>query len=307
MQVICSQAGYRSFSFQWGSFMIKTYLAPAKINLCLHVLGKRADGYHDLAMLMQRVSLYDRITLRLSAESGVRVHCDGVRLDPEQENIAARAARGLLDSADLDSGVDIQIDKQIPVAAGLGGGSSDAATVLMALNEMLDLKFSSQALQEQGVKLGADVPFFVFGHAAWATGIGDVLQRVDDLPPVWYVLVDPGIAVSTAWAYGNLRLTSRRDDLKIPRFSRVVDSVTAVLYNDLEEVTAVHHPQIDQVKRRLTALGAAGALMSGSGSTVFGVFASEDEAVAAAKRLQQESAWRVFVARPVGGQGPISG
>ncbi len=286
--------------------MIKTYLAPAKINLCLHVLGKREDGYHDLAMLMQRVSLYDRITLRLSTESGVRVHCAGVSLDFDQENIAARAARGLLDSAGLHAGVDIQIDKQIPVAAGLGGGSSDAATVLMALNEMLDLKLSSQALQEQGVKLGADVPFFIFGHAAWATGIGDVLQRVEDLPPAWYVLVNPGIAVSTAWAYGNLRLTSRRDDLKIPRFSRVVDSVTAVLYNDLEEVTVIHHPQIDQVKRRLTVLGAAGVLMSGSGSTVFGVFAKEAEAIAAAEQLQQESTWRVFIACPVGGQGAIS-
>lgn len=285
--------------------MIKTYLAPAKINLCLHVLGKRADGYHDLAMLMQRVSLYDRITLRLSTESGVRVHCAGVSLDFDQENIAARAARGLLDSAGLHTGVDIQIDKQIPVAAGLGGGSSDAATVLMALNEMLDLKLSSQELQMQGVKLGADVPFFVFGHAAWATGIGDLLQRIDDLPPVWYVLVNPGIAVSTAWAYGNLRLTSRRDDLKIPRFSRVVDSMTGVLYNDLEDVTVFHHPRIDQVKRHLTALGAAGSLMSGSGSTVFGVFAKEAEAVAAAERLQQEPEWRVFIVHPVDGVGPI--
>ena len=287
--------------------MIKTYLAPAKINLCLHVLGKRSDGYHDLAMLMQRVSLYDRITLRLSTDSGVRVHCAGVSLNPEQENIAARAARGLLDSADLHSGVDIQIDKQIPVAAGLGGGSSDAATVLMGLNEMLDLQLSSQALQEQGVKLGADVPFFIFGHAAWATGIGDVLQRIEDLPPVWYVLVNPGIAVSTAWAYENLRLTSRRDDLKIPRFSRVLDNVTAVLYNDLEEVTVIHYPQIDQIKRRLMILGAAGALMSGSGSTVLGVFTKESEAIAAAERLQQESSWRVYVARPVDGQGPITG
>lgn len=287
--------------------MVKTYLAPAKINLCLHVLGKRSDGYHELAMLMQRIDLCDRITIRLSDESGVRVHCAGLSLEPDQENIAARAARGLLDSAGLQAGVDIQIDKQIPVAAGLGGGSSDAATVLMALNEILGLKLSVQSLQEQGVKLGADVPFFIFGHAAWATGIGDLLRRVENLPPVWYVLVNPGIAVSTAWAYGNLRLTSRRDDLKIPRFSSTVDSVAAVLYNDLEEVTINHHQEIAEVKQRLMTLGAAGALMSGSGSTVFGVFAKEVEAVAAAERLQQETAWRVFVARPVGGQGPING
>ncbi len=286
--------------------MIKSYLAPAKINLCLHVLGKRPDGYHDLAMLMQRISLYDRITLQLSTTSGVRVRCAGVSLDVGQENIAARAARLLLDSASLKTGVDIDIDKQIPVAAGLGGGSSDAATVLMGLNEMLGLQLSSRQLQAQGVKLGADVPFFIFGHPAWATGIGDVLQRVDKLPPVWYVLVNPGIAVSTAWAYGNLRLTSRRDDLKIPRFSSEVDSLVAVLSNDLEQVTVAQHPQIEKIKGRLMAMGAQGALMSGSGSTVFGVFAQRSGAEAAAARLQQESGWRVFVAGPLGGEGPLA-
>lgn len=294
-----------SGSFQWAPIMIKTYLAPAKINLCLHVLGKRADGYHDLAMLMQRISLYDRITLRLTSDPGVRVCCAGVSLDPDQKNIAALAAESLLALVGSSVGVDIEIDKQIPIAAGLGGGSSDAATVLMALNEMLDLKLSSQVLQEQGVRLGADVPFFIFGHPAWATGIGDVLQRVEELPPIWYVLVNPGIAVSTAWVYGNLRLTSRQDDHKIPRFSSTVDSVAAMLHNDLEEVTVGRHPEIAEVKRRLTASGAAGALMSGSGSTVFGIFAGKAEADAAAVQLRQELGWRVFVVHPVDGEGPV--
>lgn len=286
--------------------MVRTYLAPAKINLCLHVLGKRADGYHDLAMLMQRVSLYDRITLRVSADPGVRTRCAGLSLDPDQENIAARAARQLLDSASLSVGVDIEIDKQIPVAAGLGGGSSDAATVLMGLNEMLGLKRSAKELRGLGVRLGADVPFFIFGHPAWATGIGDVLQEVDKLPRVWYVLINPGIAVSTAWAYGNLRLTSRRDDLRIPRFSRAVEELVAVLHNDLEKVTLEHHPLIGKVKECLAASGAGGVLMSGSGSTVFGVYAEEVAAVRAAERLQQELPWRVFVTHPVDGSGPIS-
>lgn len=286
--------------------MIKTYLAPAKINLCLHVLGKRADGYHDLAMLMQRISLYDRITLRLTTGPGVKVRCAGVSLNPEQENIAALAAQKLLASVGSSVGVEIDIEKQIPVAAGLGGGSSDAATVLMALNEMLDLKLSSQALQDQGVELGADVPFFIYGHPAWATGIGDELQRVDELPPIWYVLVNPGIAVSTAWAYGNLRLTSRQDDHKIPRFSSAVDSVTRVLHNDFEEVTLRQYPQIAEVKSRLTDLGALGALMSGSGSSVFGIFAGKLEAEEAAAQLQQNSGWRVFVVHSVDGEGPIN-
>ncbi len=287
--------------------MVRTYLAPAKINLCLHVLGKRADGYHDLAMLMQRVSLYDRITLRVSEQPGVRTHCAGLSLDPDQDNIAGRAARQLLDTADLSVGVHIEIDKQIPVAAGLGGGSSDAATVLMGLNEMLGLKRSVGELRGLGVRLGADVPFFIFGHPAWATGIGDVLQKVDRLPRVWYVLINPGIAVSTAWAYGNLRLTSRRDDLRIPRFSRVVEELIAILHNDLEQVTLEHHPMIGKVKDCLAASGAAGVLMSGSGSTVFGVYTEETAALRAAEKLQQEFPWRIFTAHPVDGSGPIRG
>jgi 4-diphosphocytidyl-2-C-methyl-D-erythritol kinase len=279
--------------------MTRTFLAPAKINLCLHVLGKRADGYHDLAMLMQRITLYDHLTIRLVPTSGVRVQCAGLELPPGQDNIAARAARRLLELSGRSDGVEIDIRKEIPVAAGLGGGSSNAATVLMGLNEMLDLGLSKKQLMTEGVVLGADVPFFIFEETAWATGIGDVLEKSGGLPSVWYVLVNPGLAVSTAWVYGNLRLTSPRDDLKIPRFSRTVEDLVSHLHNDLEQVTVGRFPPIGEIKKRLVKLGAHGALMSGSGSTVFGVFADREAASAAADSLRAESDWRVFTVQPV--------
>jgi 4-diphosphocytidyl-2-C-methyl-D-erythritol kinase len=276
-----------------------TFLAPAKINLCLHVLRRREDGYHDLAMLMQRVSLYDQIEMAIVEGPGIRVRCDGLTLPAGQGNIAARAAEVLLRRAGMSRGVEIVIEKNIPVAAGLGGGSSDAATVLMGLNQMLELGFSPAQLMETGVELGADVPFFIFRHAAWATGIGENLERVVGLPPLWYVLVNPGLEVSTAWVYQNLRLTSGRDDLRIPRFSGTVEEIVNVLHNDLENVTAARFPLIGKVKRQLIDLGAEGALMSGSGSTVFGVFSNGDRARAAAEEMGRQPGFRAFAVKPI--------
>ena len=276
------------------------YLAPAKINLCLHVLGRRPDGYHELAMIMQRVSLYDRLEMTLTGEPGVRVICPGVDLPPDGENIAARAARRLLALAGERCGVEIVIDKQIPVAAGLGGGSSDAAAVLMGLNDMLELGLDSTTLMAEGARLGADVPFFIFGATAWATGIGDRLEKVEDMPPLWYVLVNPGLAVSTAWVYQNLGLTSKIEEAKLPRFSRTVGGVVGLLHNDLERVTVSRYPLVAKVKEELVASGAGGVLMSGSGPTVFGVFAEETAARKAADELlHRHSNWRVFVVQPV--------
>jgi 4-diphosphocytidyl-2-C-methyl-D-erythritol kinase len=276
------------------------YLAPAKINLCLHVLGRRPDGYHEVAMIMQRVSLCDRLEMTLTSEPGVRVVCPGVELPPDSENIAARAARSLLALAGDRCGVKIVIDKQIPVAAGLGGGSSDAASVLMGLNDMLELGLDRATLMAEGARLGADVPFFIFGATAWATGIGDRLEKVEDLPPLWYVLVNPGLAVSTAWVYQNLGLTSKIEEAKLPRFSRTLGGVVELLHNDLERVTVSRYPLVARVKEELAARGAAGVLMSGSGPTVFGVFAEEAVARQAAEDLlHRHSDWRVFVVRPV--------
>lgn len=281
--------------------MTRNFLAPAKINLCLHVLDRRNDGYHELAMLMQRVALFDEVSITLVSDPGVRVNCEELDLPDGVANIAGKAAARMLDLSRSTQGVQIDIRKKIPVAAGLGGGSSDAATVLMGLNQMLELGLSKEQLMAEGVHLGADVPFFIFEKTAWATGIGDVLTEIDGLPSVWYVLVNPGLAVSTAWVYGNLRLTYPRDGLKIPRFSRMVEEVISRLQNDLEQVTIGHFPLIGEIKNRLLALGARGALMSGSGPTVFGVFDDKSAAETVGELLRNESGWRVEVVAPVTG------
>jgi len=280
--------------------VLGVYSAPAKINLCLHVLGKRADGYHLLAMAMQRVDLCDRIRVRLADGCGVRVTCDGLELAAGEENIAARAARLVLVEAGQERAVDISIEKNIPVAAGLGGGSSDAATVLLALDEMLGLRLGKQRLMEIGLQLGADVPFFIFADPAWATGVGELLEPLPPLPPVYYLLVHPGFAVSTGWVYQSLRLTISDEVANLPRFSagssaEIVDQ----LHNDLERVTVEAYPQIAQVKQQLLEKGALGSLMSGSGATVFGVFDDFEMAHRAGDVLAAQFGWKTFPVRPL--------
>lgn len=274
--------------------------APAKINLCLHVLGKRPDGYHDLAMLMQSLDFGDTLEIELTDRPGeISVLCAGVDLPTGEENIAAKAARRMLALSDKKVGVRIAIDKKIPVAAGLGGGSSNAATTLLGLNKLLDLRLAKKELMAEGVKLGADVPFFLFADKAWATGIGDQLELVPPLPPVWYVLVNPGISISTAWAYQNLGLTAPAILTKLPRFPTTIDDLVAILENDLERVTINRYPLLAEIKEKLIKLGARGSLMSGSGSTIFGLFAEEAGAVTAAEALQQSSDWCVIITKPL--------
>lgn len=279
--------------------MIKTVLAPAKINLYLEVCGRRPDGYHEVGMVMQRVSLYDRLKISLVSDPGVRIVCPGLSLEAGEENIAARAAHRMLARTEPSVGVEIVLEKHIPVAAGLGGGSSDAASVLLALNEMLGLGLSGEGLCLEAVELGADVPFFLFEQTAWATGIGERLERFPVEPSPWYVLVNPGLPVSTAWVYRNMGLTRVRGVARMPRFPRTEEDLVGLLHNDLERVTTARFPQIRDIKSGLLAHGAGGALMSGSGPTVFGVFFSQEKAEAAAEALARESDWVSFVVRPV--------
>lgn len=278
----------------------KTFQSPAKINLCLHVLRRLDNGYHELAMAMQRVDLCDLVHLRIVPEGPIRVQCQAVALAPGEDNIAARAARLLLAEAGIDVGVEIEIEKRIPIAAGLGGGSSNAATVLMGLNELLHCGLGSEPLQELGAQLGADVPFFIFQQPAWATGIGTQLQPLPPLPDVAYLLVNPGIAVSTASVYQSLQLTKKGELASLPRFSVVTGSdLCAALHNDLESVTLPRYPLLQRIKEQLIAKGALGALMSGSGATVFGVFENLAAAKNAGRQLQAEADWRVFAVSPI--------
>jgi 4-diphosphocytidyl-2-C-methyl-D-erythritol kinase len=280
--------------------MMKTVFAPAKINLSLHVTGRREDGYHDLATLMQRVDVQDRLEIAISRGAEVTVCCPQLVLSPGVENIAARAARLFLSYIREEYSIAVRIDKKIPAAAGMGGGSSNAASVLLALNVLLGVNLSRSELISIGVKVGADVPFFLYEKsAAWATGVGERLQTWSGLPPVTFVLVNPGIEVSTAWVFKTLGLTCSRPIARIPRFPVRTSDLVRLLHNDLEVVTCQRHPVITTIKERLVAGGAAGALMSGSGPTVFSVFDDPDQAGKVAKVLSMETDWWVQVVNPL--------
>ncbi len=268
--------------------------APAKINLCLSVLAKRPDGYHEVRMLMQAVGLFDEVSVSL-APSGVSVQCEPGTAPQGEENIAHRAARLMLERAGPGQGISIFIRKNIPLAAGLGGGSSDAAAVLTACNQLLRLGMRREGLAEIGAILGMDVPFFFYGPTATAGGRGEILKSLPAPPGFWVLLANPGFATSTAWVYKNvnLGLTKKVDCNKIIGLG--VGQIAQSLHNDLESVTAAAHPVIGEMKLALLEQGALGALMSGSGPTVFGVFDDEAACGAAARGLEPRG-WRLFPA-----------
>ena len=273
--------------------------APAKINLCLHVLGRRSDGYHELAMAMQRIDIADRLEISLENGSGLKVFCDGQGLD-DRENIGYSAATAFFSAAGLNKQASIRIEKKIPIAAGLGGGSSDAAAVLSGLNSLCEEPLTGPQLIDIAATLGADVPFFLFERPAWATGTGTTLKTLPPLPEVLYLILNPGFSVSTAWVYQSLQLTKSGELANLPRFSvSTLPELLDALHNDLEMVTASRYPAIGEMKEFLLSNGAHGALMSGSGASVFGVFSDVDTALAAKASIPSNSSWKAFVARPV--------
>jgi len=271
-----------------------TLLTPAKINFCLSVLGKRADGYHEVEMVMQMVALYDEVTVSLG-NKGIEVGCDAASVPSGEGNAAWKAARELLRSAGSSAGLTISIKKSIPVAAGLGGGSSNAAAVLVAANRLLGTGFGPDALAEIGARVGMDVPFFFFGPTAMARGRGEMVTPLPPAPRCWVLLVNPGFETATAWAYKNLnlRLTKKGVCTKIARLT--VRNIAEGLHNDLEAVTAAAHPVINRIEEELLAQEALGAGMSGSGPTVFGIFETESACRAAAANLSKEG-WKLFPA-----------
>ncbi|HPW44757.1 MAG TPA: 4-(cytidine 5'-diphospho)-2-C-methyl-D-erythritol kinase [bacterium] len=275
--------------------------APAKVNTLLRVIGRRADGYHDLEMVMLPLSLADELTLEESS-GGVDIVIDG-QSDPGmqgEKNLASRAALAIREIFSISAGLKISLQKKIPVAAGLGGGSSDAAAVLRGLNEMWQLGLENSELAAIGSKLGADVPFFCYGGPAFVEGIGDVVTPYTSFPNISILMVNPNFAISTPWVYQqyDLQLTEKGSNARVRPHFQVFSDVVANLHNDLESVTIKAHSEIAEIKRLLVELGAAGAMMSGSGPTVFGVFEnskSRDSALAA----MPENGWRLFAAEGV--------
>jgi 4-diphosphocytidyl-2-C-methyl-D-erythritol kinase len=279
-------------------------LSPAKINLFLHVLKKRPDGYHQLFSLMCRISLFDEISLQIGAEDTVKVVCPHPNVPADATNLAHRAVRLFQNKLNLTEGVKISLIKNIPVAAGLGGGSSNAASVLLALNTYYDHPFSREQLMEMGLTLGADVPFFIFQKPAIATGIGEKMEAFDGSLQYQILLIYPGFCVATAEIYRNLNLGLTKYEKK-PTSNHLKHygfNPAHHLTNDLEKVTAQKYPEIGVAKEKLISLGAIGALMTGSGPTVFGLFNNVDTAKMAKQTLSCDNAGKdlqLFLANPI--------
>lgn len=276
-------------------------LAPAKVNLYLRVVGKRQDGYHLIDSLMVPVSLYDEIeiTKPRTTKSLLTVTCDDPIVPVGKKNLAYKAAALVLDRASVSEPVHIHIRKQIPVGGGLGGGSSDAAATMLGLNQHLGLGVSQRSMLELATQLGADVPFFVHGRPAIARGIGERLKLLTSVPKLWIIILYPGFPVSTRWAYQGLKfkLTKVIRNTKLNLHLDDYGELAPLLVNDLEGVTIRRYPRIAHLKERLLQEGATGALMSGSGSSVFGIFAAEKRAKKAFRCMQQEEQVRAFLVR----------
>jgi 4-diphosphocytidyl-2-C-methyl-D-erythritol kinase len=252
------------------------YLAPAKLNLFLHVVGRRADGYHLLQSVFTLIDVCDRLRFRVR-EDGRIVRVNDVAGIAADDDLAVRAARLLKEATGVVQGADIELDKRIPVGGGLGGGSSDAATVLMVLNDLWKTGFEREALAEIGAGLGADVPFFIFGRPAWAEGIGDRLKPME-VPPRWYAVLTPPVGVPTQVAYGAAELTRNTEPLKMEDFSAQPSDVGrgSRFHNDLERVVTARFPQVREHLEWLRRHG--DARMTGSGSCVFAAFDSREAA-----------------------------
>lgn len=285
------------------------YQSPAKINLFLAVTGKRPDGYHDLVSLMCPIDLVDTIKI-LPIKQGITISCAHADVPENETNLAHRAAVLFLDHWIQEKngrpfGLSISIDKRIPVAAGLGGGSSNAATVLLALNRLCGQPYAKNDLVTMAMKLGADVPFFIFSRPAIATGIGEVLQPVNSiLKGITIILVHPSIEISTTNVYQslNLRLTKCPQHLKNLNLCaegelnrHILKKVEKYLCNDLETVTLAKYPEIEKIKDTLSACGANGTLMSGSGPTVFGLFKDKAMAKQVFRYLTETVPWSVYL------------
>lgn len=257
--------------------------ALGKINLGLDVLGRRENGYHDVRMVMQTVYLYDRIIMKKSKTPGIRLETNLYYLPVNENNLAYQAAQMLMDEFHMEEGVSIQLDKHIPVAAGMAGGSSNAAAVLFGMNRMFSLGLSQKELMERGVKLGADVPYCIMRGTVLAEGIGEILTPLSPMPKCYVLIAKPAVSVSTKMVYEKLDSHEIEDHPDIDSIlaglkAGDLKKVAGSMGNVLERVTVDAYPVIDRIKKMMIKEGALNAMMSGSGPTVFGIF--EEKAMA---------------------------
>lgn len=266
--------------------------ALAKINLGLDVLRRREDGYHEVRMVMQTVGLYDRIILKKTRKPGIRVKTNLYYLPENENNLVYQAAKLLMDEFGIKNGVFIDLQKFIPVAAGMAGGSSDAAAVLFGMNRMFSLRLSKEELMQRGVTIGADVPYCIMRGTALAEGIGEQLSPLQPMPRCKVLIAKPPISVSTKFVYENLKLD---EDILHPDIDGLIERINAGdlrgaaarMGNVLESVTIPNYPVIAQIREEMIKGGALNAMMSGSGPTVFGLFEEERLAQQAYQKLRR--------------------
>lgn len=280
--------------------------ALAKINLGLDVLRRKEDGYHEVKMIMQTIGLHDQIHIRKIKEDEIRIRTNLYYLPNNENNLAYKAAKLLKDEFQLPGGVSIHLKKVIPVAAGMAGGSSDAAAVLFGMNKMYHLKLSQQELMDRGVRLGADVPYCIMRGTALAEGIGEKLTVLPAMPKCHILIAKPPINVSTKFVYENLHANDLKPedhpevDLQLEALQEGdLEKLVAHMGNVLERVTVPEYPVISEIKQMMTEQGALGAMMSGSGPTVFGIFTNYAQAKEAYEKLQESGlAKQIYLTTP---------
>lgn len=266
--------------------------AMAKVNLGLDVLRRRENGYHDVKMVMQTVDLYDELTVNKEESGGISITTNIGELPLNEDNLIYKAARLLFDKAGKEFHVSIHLDKKIPIAAGMAGGSTDAAATLLALNKLFDFGYTKEQLAEIGVKIGADVPYCIYGGTYLSEGIGEVLTKLPDAPDCYIVIAKPPIGVSTKYVYENLHIETVANHPDMDGMVEAIrngslSGVTKKMGNVLETVTVKKYPEIEAMKKCLLDNGAENALMSGSGPTVFGIFINKETANKALMELEK--------------------
>ena len=255
----------------------------SKVNLGLDVLRRRDDGYHEVRMIMQTLKLCDELYFEETQKKEISIVCNSENLECDENNLIYRAARLIMDEAGIDRGLDIRLKKNIPIAAGMAGGSSDAAAALVALNKMFGIDFDIAKLKEIGVKIGADVPYCIEGGTQLSEGIGEKLTRLKDAPQCFVVVAKPHIGVSTKYVYENLHVETIKTHPNIDAMLKGIDAgdlieISSHMENILENVTEKKYPVIAMLKSKLKSMGALNSLMSGSGPTVFALFDDKDKA-----------------------------
>ena len=283
--------------------------AFAKINLGLDVLGKREDGYHEVRMIMQTIRMYDQLDMRKSVEPGIHLTTNKKYIPVDENNLVWRAAKLMMDTCGIIEGVSIHLHKVIPVAAGMAGGSSDAAATLVGMNRLFHCGLSKEKLMELGVQIGADVPYCVLRGTALAEGIGEKLTVLPPMPDCWILIGKPGISVSTKYVYTTLDLNTDTVHPDIDGMKKALEDgnlygITERMGNVLQDVTIPAYPDVERIKEQMKALGAVNAMMSGSGPTVFGIFDNEEKAQKACQKLRESgSCQQVFLTVPFNNYG----